>query len=241
MAALNSAPATSRWLYAGATWNVQVDTVGSRVADMWQTPCGKRTLKRAEARLFAEALLSLLDQEDALRHEDCPLGIECYDRLTYGQRISALGTIADGLLREEVPAVPLTAVVEVAIAAVFEHLKSLVEIGIDEPAWWKDWRKLIVAASREMGAKNMPDPTRDDLAEWELVLQELKDGILADVGHQDAWQRTGQPPKRATWTKQVMRGPEDFLGTSVDELNDEEIKARLSELWEVCRSAIEAG
>jgi hypothetical protein len=194
-------------------------------------------LKRAEARLFAEALLSLLDQEDALRHEDCPLGIECYDGLTYGQKISVLATIGNGLLREDVPAVGLTAVVEAAIAAVFEHLKSLVEIGLDEPAWWSDWRKLIVAAGREMGAESIPDPTCDDLEEWELTIQELKDGILSDAGRQQAWPRAGQRRKKAVW---MNHAAEDSFVAVFDELNDEQIEARVAELRQVCRLAIEA-
>ena len=194
---------------------------------MWRTSCGNRTLKRAEARLFAEALLSLLDQEDALRHEDCPLGIECYDSLTYGQKISVLATVGKGLLREDVPAVGLTAVVEAAIAAVFEHLKSLVEIGLDEPAWWSDWRKLIVAAGREMGAESIPDPACDDLEEWELTIQKLKDGILSD---------TGRPRKKAVW---MNHAAEDSLVAVVDELNDEQIEARVAELRQLCRLAIE--
>jgi len=208
---------------------------------MWRTSCGNRTLKRAEARLFAETLLSLLDQEDALRDEDCPLGIEGYDRLTYGQKISVLAAIGNGLLREDVPASSLTAVVEAAIAALFEHLKSLVEIGLDEPDWWRDWRRLIVAAREERGAKNVPQHTCDDLNEWELTIQELKEEILGDAGYQNAWFHAGRPRDKADRMKQAMRGPRDLSGAGVDELNDEEIEAKVSELRDVCRVAIERG
>ena len=99
---------------------------------MWRTSCGDRTLKDAEAQLFAEALLNLLDEENDLQFEDCSLGIECFDNLTYGQTISVLHTIANGLLREDVPTVRLTAVVEGAIAAVFEHLRIQVEMEIED-------------------------------------------------------------------------------------------------------------
>ncbi|MBN2130828.1 MAG: hypothetical protein JW741_15105 [Sedimentisphaerales bacterium] len=208
---------------------------------MWRTSCGDRTLQRAEARLFAEVLLSLLDQEEALRLEDCPLGIECYDRLTYGQRICVLGMIGNGLLRADVPTAPLTPVVDAAVAAVFEHLKSLVEMGIDEPAWWKDWRTPIVAAGREMGAEGMPDPSCDDIEEWERAIQELKDGILSGAGRQGPWRRAGRPPETSTWTEQEMRTPRDLLGAGVEELNAEQIEAKIAELREVCRVAIETG
>jgi hypothetical protein len=41
--------------------------------------------------------------------DDYELGIECFDNLTYGQRISVLATIGNGLLRKDVPVVDLTA------------------------------------------------------------------------------------------------------------------------------------
>ena len=89
---------------------------------MWRTQYGNRVLQGREAALFAESLLSLLDEYLIDQYEEYPVGIKAFDNLTYGQKIFVLSTIAHGLLREDVPIVPLTAVLEAAIAAVFEHL-----------------------------------------------------------------------------------------------------------------------
>ena len=138
---------------------------------MWRTSRGERTLKGAQARLFAEALLDLLDQENDLEFENCDLGIECFDSLTYGQTISVLHTIAHGLLREDVPAVPLTAAVEAAIAALFEHLPIQVDIEVEEAEARLDWRKLLVAAREETGGEEIPQPMCDHVGKWDLEIQ----------------------------------------------------------------------
>jgi len=69
---------------------------------MWRTECGERILKGAEARVFAEALSGLLDAAIMGTLDDYELGVRCFDDLTFGQRISILATIGNGLLREDV-------------------------------------------------------------------------------------------------------------------------------------------
>jgi len=91
---------------------------------MWRTAGGDRTLEKAEAVLFADALWNLLDEATPGEFDDYPLGTNVFDRLTYGQKISVLSLIGNGLLRAEVPSQELTAVAEGAIAAVFQHLKD---------------------------------------------------------------------------------------------------------------------
>ena len=78
---------------------------------------GDRTLEGAEARLFAEALWNLA-LELQLDEGDFSTGIYVFDRLTYGQKVSVLSIVSNGLLRPDIPICKLTAVVEGAIAAV---------------------------------------------------------------------------------------------------------------------------
>ena len=92
---------------------------------MWRTQCGERILKGAEARVFTESLSSLLDNALLDQFEDYESGVECFDNLTYGQKISVLVTIGNGLLRKDVASVDLTAVVEGAIRAVFQYLTHM--------------------------------------------------------------------------------------------------------------------
>jgi len=117
---------------------------------MWRTQYGDRILEGAEAEVFAEALSSLLDSAVAEELDYYEFGIECFDNLTFGQRISTLAIIGNGLLRKDVPPVCLTAVLEGAIAAVFEHLKNEIALEIDTPESRSDWRALVVAARKEM-------------------------------------------------------------------------------------------
>jgi hypothetical protein len=57
---------------------------------MWRTERGDRILEGAEAKLFAETLLSLLDWAVTGRIDYFESGVETFDILTFGQRISAL-------------------------------------------------------------------------------------------------------------------------------------------------------
>ncbi len=65
---------------------------------MWRTQYGDRILEGAEAKVFAEALSSLLDEAIMDTLDDYELSIECFDSLTYGQRIWGLIGSSLGLL-----------------------------------------------------------------------------------------------------------------------------------------------
>ena len=88
-------------------------------------------LKGAEAILFAKALSSLLDEAIMGTLEDYEFCIESFDNLTFGQRISVLAIIGNGLLRKDVPLVRLTAILDGAIAAVFKHIENEIAYDID--------------------------------------------------------------------------------------------------------------
>jgi len=69
---------------------------------MWRTECGDRILEGAEAIVFAETLLSLLDDAIMGQFDDYELGVACFDNLTYGQKSSVLATIGNGLFRKDI-------------------------------------------------------------------------------------------------------------------------------------------
>ena len=56
---------------------------------MWHTNSGDRTLEGAEARLFAETLWDFV-QELELDEGDYNVGLDVFDRQTYGQKVSLL-------------------------------------------------------------------------------------------------------------------------------------------------------
>ena len=92
---------------------------------MWHTNCGDRTLESAEARFFAEALWDFVCELE-VDEGDYDVGLEVFDRLTYGQKVSLLFIIGNGLLKPDEPIRKLTAAVEGAMATVFDHLKMVV-------------------------------------------------------------------------------------------------------------------
>ena len=69
---------------------------------MWHTNNGDRTLEGAEARVFAEALWDFVCEME-VDEGDYDIGLEVFDRLTYGQKVSVLSIIGNGLLNPDVP------------------------------------------------------------------------------------------------------------------------------------------
>jgi hypothetical protein len=206
---------------------------------MWRTSSGERALQGAEARLFAEALWSLLDETHTDQLYDYDLGLPCFDNLTYGQKISVLVTVANGLLREDVPAVPLTAVLEGAIAAVFQHLMDSVIFEIDEPDVGNSWREMIVAARKEMEGEEVPAPTCHDQEEWDIEIQELSDCILWDADYESDDLYLDRPPEEARELRREMGISEDYFAAVADDLTQEQTVAKVAELRALC--AVVAG
>ena len=205
---------------------------------MWRTECGERILEGAEAIVFAETLSSLLDEAILGQLDDYELGIECFDNLTIGQRISTLATISNSLFREDVPLIDLTAVVEGAIAAVFQHLKYQIIYEIDVPECRSNWRELVVAARKEAEGVDIPAPTCADTKEWDFEVEQLADRILWDSDYEDGHLYLDQAPEKSRWLKYMTRIPDDCFMAIADDLPDEEAKAQIKELQKLCNSII---
>ena len=204
---------------------------------MWHTSHGDRALHGAEARLFAETMLSLLDEAQSDHLYDYDL-VACFDNLTYGQKISVLTVIGNGLLREDVPAVPLVAVMEGGIAAVFQHLRNSVIFEIDEPDMGNPWRKMIVAARKEMEVEEVPEPACKDQEEWDFEIQELSDYVLWDADYECDDLFLDRPPDEARELRDAMRIPDDYFAAIADDLTERRIEAKLAELRAVCVAVI---
>ena len=203
---------------------------------MWRTDRGERILKGAEAIVFAEALSALLDYAITDQFDDYESGVACFDNLTYGQKLSALATIGNGLFRKDVAPVDLTAVVEGAIAAVFQNLKDSIALEIDEPEFGTDWRELVIAARKEAEVEDIPAPTCTDVDEWELEVEGLTDRILWDRDYEDDHTYMDQPPEKTQWLKHMARIRDDYFTAIADDLADEEAKAQIKELKKLCDS-----
>jgi hypothetical protein len=207
---------------------------------MWRTSRGERTLQGAEAIVFAEALASLLDSAIVDELDDYEFGIECFDNLTFGQKVSSLEVIGNGLLRKDMPPVGLTAALESAIAAVFEHLKNQITFEIDMPGFGTSWRALVVAARKEMEAEVIPELTCEDLDEWDIEIQGLADCILWDADYESAQLFIDSSPERARWLKTIAGISDNYYLAIAEDLTDEEAQARITEVKRLCHSIIGA-
>ena len=202
---------------------------------MWHTNCGDRTLEGAEARLFAEALWDFVS-ELQVDEGDYDVGLEVFDRLTYGQKASLLSIIGTGLLKPDIPMRKLTAAVESAIAAVFDHLKMVVIIEIDEPEIPSQWRKMILAARREVGAEELPKEDCKDEQEWFIEIEELSYLILWDADYEDEDLYIDKPPEEAQALKDFMRMRDDYFLEIPEDLKPEEVETRLTDFKNLFRS-----
>jgi len=207
---------------------------------MWRTECGERIIEGAEAIVFAEALSSLLDEAIMGTLDDYDLGIECFDNLTFGQRISTLTTIGNGLLRKDIPLVRLTAVVEGAIAAVFQHLKYQIIYDIDTPESRSNWRELVVAARKEVEGKDIPAPTCTDVKEWDFEMDQLSDRILWDADYESGHIFMDHPPDMSEWLKDMADISDNYFMAITDDLADTEAQAQIKELRKLCDSIIKS-
>lgn len=168
---------------------------GRQKGTMYRTPRGERTLRGAERRLFAESLGMIAD---CLWVHDFEAGIQVFDDLQRNQRIAVLLSVSKALLRDNVPPPPLTAISEAAVAAVFQFVRELVAEEIKEDGSAEDasavdlfgvqteradasWRSFLRDAAEEvLELDQLPDTDHADEAEWELLIDCLRDRVLWD-------------------------------------------------------------
>lgn len=192
----------------------------------------------AEARLFAEALWDFVSELE-LDEGDYDVGLEVFDRMTYGQKVSVLSIVGAGLLKPDEPIRKLTAAVEGAIAAVFEYLKMVVIVEIDEPEINSNWRKMILAARCEVDSDELPTENCENMQEWLIELEELSELILWDADYEDEDLYIDKPPEEARILKDFMLMRDDYFLEIPEDLKPEQITAKLSELKKLCRSICE--
>lgn len=150
---------------------------------MWRTPEGNRTLSGVEAEVLLEGLRSLAaelrDQRDD--HES---DVPAFDALSFGQRVSTLHDVANGLLRSDAPVAVHTAANEAAIYAIYRQLhRTMVDELIlsdegDEECL--DVRELLHRAGSALRMEATPPVECTDDTDWERLIESLCDRVLWD-------------------------------------------------------------
>jgi len=62
-----------------------------------------------------------------------------------------------------------------------------------------------------VGAEDIPEPTCDDLDEWETEVQELSYAILWDVDYEDAQLYIDFLPEKSRWLKDMAGIPDNYF------------------------------
>jgi hypothetical protein len=213
---------------------------------MYNTPDGIRVLQEAERRLFVESLAMLVDM---LRLDELPTDIQVLDDLTQNQRIATYHAAARALLAEDEPPPALTAVIEGAVASVYRHVRDMISMELDvaevddvvdfdfgELPEAPSWRERAVAAAREVGIEDLPNPDDQDWDDWDLLIECLEGRVLWDddwdmVDHLDA------TPEVARRAKAKLGISDDYFVAIPDDPSDVEAERLLAELIALTRDA----
>lgn len=203
---------------------------------MWHTETGDRILEGAEAKLFAEGLLNLVDDVNLNNENDYQLGIPIFDNLIYNQKISILFIISEGLFKKDVPMIELTAFNEGAIASVFEHIKSNLILELEENIDTY-CRNLVTKALIKVGIEDVPLLKSKRLDDWDWAIVSLSDQILWDSDYlQD--EILDDSPEIAKLIKTQLGINEDYLIDIPPDPNDDETKTQLRKIRIICRKII---
>ncbi len=169
---------------------------------MWHTSRGDRTLQGDEAALVSRAielmvaaLLMHVDEDFEEDAPDCEAGIAIYDHCTPSQRLGLLHQVAHYLLTETDRSLPLSALTDATVAAIFVEVRDqiAIEIGFapdQQTEGEASWREMVLAAHRSVFPHRLeedgglldgpPIAVSEDLLGWEAMVNELCDSILWD-------------------------------------------------------------
>ena len=111
-------------------------------------------------------------------------------------------------------------------------------VEIDVPEFSTTWRKKVVAARKEAEGEEIPSPDCEDLEEWDIEICELEDLILWDADYDDENLFIDDLPERSNELKKLVGISKNYYVTVADDLNEEEIAKKLSELSKLCCSVV---
>lgn len=236
---------------------------------MWHTPDGQRILLGAEAELVQRSIESIVSQlyesnsdDDACTFES---GISVFDQLQLNQKIVVLRQVACYLLTDTDAPLPLTAVNEAAVGAVFENIRQHVETEIEhcsvlgqmfpihnssalscdeEP--WTIWRSKILAAEfatlsrgewELLVAEGFHWPSEDclEIERWDEIIESLADRILWDRDYEMSDSFLDDDPLSATARKEMLGIEHDYFIDTPPDPNDDELEGVISEIHSIVR------
>lgn len=154
---------------------------------MWHTPAGDRVLTPGEWALVGAGLGLAWDAVEVAAESGSghATGVRAFDALQPGQQIALLALVGTALSDPAVPAPPLTAATEGAVAAVFGEMRDWLDIeleaGDSQECRWFIWGAAREAVGR---CRRLPDPSDADPDEWEMLIDEVESRLLWDTDYE---------------------------------------------------------
>ena len=213
---------------------------------MYRTPDGIRVLQGAERRLFVESLGMIVDM---LTLDEFSTDIQVLEDLTRNQRIATYHAVARALLVEDEQPPGLTAVIEGAVASVYRQVRDMISLDLDvaevddavdvdfgELPEGPSWREQAIAAGREVGIEDLPDPDDQDFDDWDLLIECLEGRLLWD----DDWDMADHldaAPEVARRIKRTLGILDDYFVAIPRDPSDADAERLLAELRTMTRDA----
>jgi len=207
---------------------------------MYNTALGTRVLHGAEARLFAGAVWSLIDQRRDFVSDtdeqdlDHPIGIPVLDSLTAAQVIVVADRVSAYLLDSSIEAPMRTAVLDAMIAAIFQQVSMDVQVEIDlefastEAEDGDTSIRAQVAEALEQTSDpdspvlGTPDPECAVMETWQEVIERLCDRVLPDTDWQLGSVALDSDPSRNAAMKGRMGIEDDYFIDTVPDASVED-------------------
>jgi hypothetical protein len=182
-------------------------------------------------------LRSLLDFLGSNPKHDWWTGVDLFDELQYPQKIALLWQVASALLQENTPALKLTGVNEAAVAAVYAHIRLLIDNEIEVRPNKPLFRKLVLDCLRDEFAQeglHLPGPRSADLNKWGGLVDACADRILWDRDYEDGDRFLDTPPEQAALLKELLRIDDDYYTTVPQDPTPHQLKECLRRLMKLC-------
>lgn len=190
---------------------------------MWRIPDGDRVLTAGEWALVRAGLDLAWDAVELAREagDGDATGVRVFDSLQPGQQVALLVLVGTALSDPNVPAPPLTAATEGALAAVLAQVRAWLEVELDAGEG-TGCRRLILAAVGDAAGRDgpLPEPSVTDRDEWELLVEEVETRLFWDPDYEMGDVFLDLPPE-AAHADMVLHGIDPEYFTAVPDDPDE--------------------
>jgi hypothetical protein len=197
---------------------------------MWSNSVGTPfILPPKHAAVFREAAAEFAEYADFL--EDAGDDETVFERLTRSQKQLAILVVARALLDPAAEPPRITAVLAGTVAAIYEHLQTMVALEIDEHEGTTIRHMLLDAVNEsDQEPHGHLSPECQDIEEcWEIV-ESLRDTVLEDHDYDMEALFLDTPPDEAAALKALMQIHPDYFITPIDDPSPQGLETIREEL-----------